>query len=1054
MPHHVPWNVTVQSHPGSADEDVNSEVDWHEGHQHRIGYKNRDDRVPGLTHHDDDHEDVVGSRGSGTKDASYQNGTKATNGNLSSFRDIVGNRRNHNVLNAKRQPNGWRDVFEYTEDWVKYTEEWPVNTKRKEGQAETNGSSTNAGSSGGDPDEQNQETDWNRQNGVKDKHNEAYATAQSEPNQEHGQETEYERLSKRYTPQEIALLRALQHEKDYRQGLQQNEGKQQSPQTHNKSSVAINVKDQFTPDNWLPRSDHLIRLTSNHPFNAEAELSALYQAGLITPNELHYVRNHGAVPRLLWRDHKLDVENGRLILSMDDLANGFESVNIPIAIACDGNRRKEMNMTKKSKGFNWGASAVGCAYWKGALLRDVLLAAGVEEEEQARESWQQWVNFGGADDPSEGTYETCIPLSYAMDPANDVLLAYEMNNLPLPPDHGYPLRLVIPGYIGGRNVKWLARVWLSESENSSYYHIWDNRVLPSFITEKDGEFAKTMFHHPDTACNEQNLNSVIVKPAQGERLSLAQAKKGETYRIEGYAYDGGGHEVQRVEVSLDEGHTWLYCIRKFPERPIRHGSKFWSWLHWHVDVSLVHLLQAKSVAVRAWNVFKNTQPRELTWNIMGMMNNCWYVVKTEIDEAQDADPFVMFRHPCEPTGDEGWMKSSVENQIQSAKQEAGTPSKQFTRQEIEKHDKEDDCWLVVDGKVYDATSVLSWHPGGKAAVLGHAGKVHQDTSDEFASIHDGFAYQKLHECALGVVTEKAANFIKAQAEAAKKEESKKHNNEDVALQKSRWVPVALEGRDELSEDTRRYTFKLLGGAKDLGLETCQHLQIGIHMKDKMLIRSYTPTAPLLPESTKAPVSGEVRKMRDGQGMFQVVIKTYFPSDDVPGGALSNILDCVPIGEQVDIRGPMGDIAYKGEGRFVIEGKERKFQKISLVLGGSGITPGFALLARVVGCKENAVQVRVVDANKTEKDILLHDELDRYEKESQGRLEIIHILSHPRSTWNGLKGHIGPEIIKEHLFPPDEDSVVFLCGPPAMIQKAALPALKDWGYVEDQNLFGF
>jgi nitrate reductase (NAD(P)H) len=87
-------------------------------------------------------------------------------------------------------------------------------------------------------------------------------------------------------------------------------------------------------------------------------------------------------------------------------------------------------------------------------------------------------------------------------------------------------------------------------------------VLPPFITEMDGEFARTMFNHPSTACMEQNLNSVIVRPGQGQKLNIVDVLKKGTFRIEGYAYDGGGHEVQRVEVSLDEGRTWLYCIRK------------------------------------------------------------------------------------------------------------------------------------------------------------------------------------------------------------------------------------------------------------------------------------------------------------------------------------------------------------------------------------------------------------------------------------------------------------------------------------------------------------
>ncbi|KAK5173706.1 uncharacterized protein LTR77_002387 [Saxophila tyrrhenica] len=587
-----------------------------------------------------------------------------------------------------------------------------------------------AGTNGSESGQEGEEAKWKRQTGARDAHHGARAVGQSNGNdvQDSKKENEDQELLKRYSPQEIALLRALQHEKKYRQGLRANDGKRKSPQTHNRSTIAIDVADQFTPDNWLPRSGHLIRLTSNHPLNAEPELSLLYQAGLITPNELHCVRNHGAVPRLYWNTHKLDIEDGKLVLSMSDWTKRFESINIPVCIACDGNRRKEMNLVRKSKGFNWSVGAGGCAYRKGVPLCDVLAAAGV------RADGQRWVNFEGADEPSEGKYATFIPLAYAMDRTNDVLLAYEMNDLPLPPDHGYPLRLVIPGYI-----------WVSETENTSHYHIWDNRVLPSFITEKDSSFAETMFSHPDTACNEQNLNSVIVKPSQGERLSLAQAKVGQSYRIEGYAYDGGGKEVEHVE-------------------------KFWIWLSWHVDVSIVHLLQAKTITVRAWNVFKNTQPEHLNWNIMGMMNNCWYKVKTGIDCTDGAGPFVLFRHPCEPTGNGGWMKTSVENQIQSAKQEAGAPTKQFTRQEVEKHDKEDDCWLVVDGKVYDATSVLCWHPGGKASILGRAGRVHHDTTDQFAAIHDDFAYKNLHECALGVVTEKAANFIKAEAEETREQE--------------------------------------------------------------------------------------------------------------------------------------------------------------------------------------------------------------------------------------------------------------------------------------------
>ena len=157
--------------------------------------------------------------------------------------------------------------------------------------------------------------------------------------------------------------------------------------------------------------------------------------------------------------------------------------------------------------------------------------------------------------------------------------------------------------------------------------------------------------------------------------------------------------------------------------------------------------------------------------------------------------------------------------------------------------------------------------------------------------------------------------------------------------------------------------------------------------------------------------------------------------------MSNILDCMPIGEEIEIRSPTGEIVYDGNGQFIISDQEKMFKKISLVLGGSGLTPGYALIARVLLEAGDDVQVRVLDANKTEKDILLHDELERFEKESKGRLQITHVLSHPSDSWDGMKGHVNGDIIKKVLFPPSKDSAVFLCGPPAMIQKAALPALK-------------
>lgn len=306
------------------------------------------------------------------------------------------------------------------------------------------------------------------------------------------------------------------------------------------------------------------------------------------------------------------------------------------------------------------------------------------------------------------------------------------------------------------------------------------------------------------------------------------------------------------------------------------------------------------------------------------------------------------------------------------------------------------------------------------------------------------------------MTEKAKNFIKKNAEDAAKDQSAAQSGEDkLTLQKHRWVPVKLLRRQELSKDTRTYTFKLPDGKNQLGLGTCQHVQIGFHMNDRMLIRSYTPTRPLLPgtsaggssRKSKPVANGSTSEdspngsLRDGDGSFDLTVKTYFPNENQPGGALSNILDCIPLGEEVEIRGPTGEILYNGNGKFVIEGKERKFTKISLVLGGSGITPGYSLIARILLTPGDTTELRVVDANKTEADILLKSELKKFQSDSKGQLEITHVLSQPSDAWGGLKGYVNEDIIKKALFPPGEDSVALLCGPPAMIQKAALPALR-------------
>lgn len=254
------------------------------------------------------------------------------------------------------------------------------------------------------------------------------------------------------------------------------------------------------------------------------------------------------------------------------------------------------------------------------------------------------------------------------------------------------------------------------------------------------------------------------------------------------------------------------------------------------------------------------------------------------------------------------------------------------------------------------------------------------------------------------------------------------------------MQAKLLNKVNVSPDTNRYTFGLPPPAKRLGLEIGQHFQIGFHFTDRLIVRTYTPVRPIM----------------DGEddGTFDLVVKTYYPDENQPGGTLSNIMDCLQIGQEIEVKGPAGEIRYRGNGRFIMDGAPFKFDNITLILGGSGVTPGYQVISRILREKDDHTKLKVIDANNTQADILLRDDFDEFSRKYPDQFEIVHVLACPDEQWTGLKGFVTKEIIQQHAFEPGEKNVALLCGPPVMIQKAVLPALKDWGYEEDKNVFGF
>jgi len=171
--------------------------------------------------------------------------------------------------------------------------------------------------------------------------------------------------------------------------------------------------------------------------------------------------------------------------------------------------------------------------------------------------------------------------------------------------------------------------------------------------------------------------------------------------------------------------------------------------------------------------------------------------------------------------------------------------------------------------------------------------------------------------------------------------------------------------------------------------------------------------------------------------------------------MSMFLDNLKIGEMVKIKGPAGPVLYYGQGRFNIHGYNINVNQVSMVAGGTGITPMYQLAKAIVQDPEDKTLIKLVYSNHTVEDILLRKELDELIKSSNGQFEVWHTLSTPpKKEWKFGVGRISEHMFSQHLFPPGEHATIALaCGPPMMVEGASFPDLEKLGYPAD-TIFEF
>ncbi len=331
----------------------------------------------------------------------------------------------------------------------------------------------------------------------------------------------------------------------------------------------------------------------------------------LTPLDHFFRRNHGPIAHIdagTWRLEVDGLVDHPKSFSLDELLRLFPRRDVAATLVCAGLRRSELLALGPLPGeLPWGPEPASTGRWTGIALADVLRAVGVGDG-------ARFVEFIGLDQVErQGRrfgFGGSIDLAKALSP--EVLLASELNGMPLTPEHGFPLRTIVPGWIGARSVKWLGRITLSAEPSCNYFQSQAYRLQREINPNDPRDVSAGI------ALSEVPVNAVILDPTPDQVVHAGQVP------VRGWAMGSGGKPLTQIEVSPNGGCDWL------PARISTDGAP-WAWTFWEAVLKLTP--GPHTIAVRAADSGGAAQPSSVdaTWNVKGYNNNAWHRVAIRAD---------------------------------------------------------------------------------------------------------------------------------------------------------------------------------------------------------------------------------------------------------------------------------------------------------------------------------------------------------------------------------------------------------------------------------------